>query len=66
MNLLNGAIVAAAVGLALLLFGLRGRRVGDHPHCWRCGFDLFGKPAESEVRRRPDYPAFGHCKREVS
>ncbi|MFW6061121.1 MAG: zinc ribbon domain-containing protein, partial [Phycisphaeraceae bacterium] len=30
------------VGLALLLWGGRGRRVGDHPHCRACGFDLFG------------------------
>jgi hypothetical protein len=47
MNVLNGVIVAAAVGLGLLVLGLGGRRVGDHPFCRRCGFDLFGKPDES-------------------
>lgn len=35
-------------GVRLFTIGLRGRRVGDHPHC-RCGFDLFGKPAESSI-----------------
>ena len=34
-------------GIIMLRFGLRGRWVGDHPYCNRCGFDLFGKPAES-------------------
>ena len=29
-------------GLLLLVFGLRGRRVGDTPHCRRCGYDLSG------------------------
>ena len=34
----------AAVGTALLvLWGMRGRRVDDHPLCRRCGFDLFGR-----------------------
>ena len=32
-------------GAVLLVIGLRGRRVGDHPVCRRCGFDLFGNPA---------------------
>lgn len=36
-----------AVGLILIGLGLSGRRVGDHPHCRRCGFDLFGKPVAS-------------------
>ena len=31
-------------GLALIRLGLRGRTVGDHPHCRKCGFDLFGQP----------------------
>lgn len=41
------ATVALLLGLALLILGLRGRRVGDHPHCTACGFDLFGLPPES-------------------
>jgi hypothetical protein len=32
------------LGVALLWFGLRGRRVDDHPICRKCGFDLFGRP----------------------
>ena len=39
--------VNGTAGLALILvaLGLAGRRVGDHPHCRRCGFDLFGNPS---------------------
>lgn len=43
------------LGVALLLpagvmvfIGKRGRRVGDHPVCRKCDFDLFGKPPESD------------------
>ena len=45
--LLTITVAAAAVGIALLAAGLRGRRVDDHPLCRRCRFDLTGKPAES-------------------
>jgi hypothetical protein len=31
----------------LLAYALRGRRVNDHPICRKCGFDLFGKPADA-------------------
>jgi hypothetical protein len=34
-----------AYALFLLIRGLRGRIVDDHPHCARCGYDLFGNPA---------------------
>ena len=37
------ALAAAAV--ALLVWSWRGRRVGGHTHCRRCGFDLYGNPA---------------------
>lgn len=40
-----GAAVAAAMlvaGLLLLVLGLRGRRIDDHPVCRRCRFDLVG------------------------
>ena len=37
--------VGLAAGLALLYVGLRGRRVGDHPVCRKCGRDLFGVDA---------------------
>jgi hypothetical protein len=52
----GGAIsIALILGGGLLLAGwlvrkgLRGRRVGDHPFCRHCGFDLFGRPASSKV-----------------
>lgn len=30
------------IAAALVLFGLRGRRINDHPICRQCGFDLHG------------------------
>src|SRR4051812_3856137 len=42
-----GIAAVAATGIGLLWFGLRGRRVGDHPFCRKCGFDLFGRPEGS-------------------
>ena len=36
------AAAGLAAGVALLLVGLRGRRVDDHPVCRKCGRDLFG------------------------
>jgi hypothetical protein len=36
-------------GAALAWAGWRGRRVGDHPTCRRCGFDLFARPEGSRV-----------------
>jgi hypothetical protein len=38
-------IGVCAVPIALIWHGLGGVRVGDHPLCRACGFDLFGKPA---------------------
>jgi len=32
-------------GVVLVWLGVRGRRVGDHPVCRKCGFDLVGLPA---------------------
>ncbi|MBK7404432.1 MAG: hypothetical protein IPJ41_07275 [Phycisphaerales bacterium] len=40
--LLVGILAAGVVGLGLAWFGLRGRRVDDHPICRRCRFDLVG------------------------
>jgi len=37
------------LGLILLRRGLRGRRIGDHPICRKCGFDLFGLPEDRKV-----------------
>ncbi|MCW5776027.1 MAG: hypothetical protein KIS87_06285 [Phycisphaeraceae bacterium] len=36
------AIVLLVGGLGAVALGLRGRRVGDAPHCRECGFDLSG------------------------
>lgn len=36
------AAAIAAIGLVLVIFGLWGRRLGDHPHCRSCQFDLQG------------------------
>lgn len=41
-GLLILVVLAAALGTVLLILGLRGRRVDDHPICRRCSFDLVG------------------------
>lgn len=46
------AIILAAIAIAaaaMVIVGMRGRRIDDHPLCRRCGFDLTGKPAEATV-----------------
>src|SRR5947199_4041388 len=40
------AALFATAGLALMVAGVRGRTIDRHPVCRRCGFDLFGLPAE--------------------
>jgi hypothetical protein len=40
-------MLAIVVAIVLIVFGLRGRRIGDHPVCRKCGFDLSGKPSAS-------------------
>jgi hypothetical protein len=42
-------ILLGIIAIALLIIGLRGRRIDDHPLCGRCGFDLFGKPLDSRI-----------------
>ena len=46
---LIASLALLAASTLLVLIALRGRRVNDHPICRRCGFDLFGKPPESNV-----------------
>lgn len=41
-------IASLLIGAALLWLGIRGRRVGEHPTCRRCGFDLRGLPGAAE------------------
>jgi hypothetical protein len=43
-SVLLPAFTAAAGSLLLLAWAWRGRHVGDHPHCRKCEFDLFGNP----------------------
>ena len=40
-------IAGMIIGALLLAAGLRGRRVGDRPHCRRCGYDLSGTPNQT-------------------
>jgi hypothetical protein len=39
-------ILLAALGLFVVVRGVRGRVVDDHPLCRACGFDLIGLPVE--------------------
>ena len=41
--------VGGLVGSGMVILGLRKRYVGDHPHCRKCGFDLFGRNESSVV-----------------
>src|SRR3954470_5361182 len=39
-----GVPTCALVATVMTLFAWHGRRVDDHPHCRKCGFDLHMKP----------------------
>jgi hypothetical protein len=41
------ALCPLAIPLLLFIAGMRGRRVGDHPVCRKCGFDLRGRATSS-------------------
>jgi hypothetical protein len=41
--------IATAVGVVVLVIGLRGRRINDRPYCRSCDFDLHGLPKGSET-----------------
>lgn len=47
-SILPLAMVVMA-GACVAWVGWRGRGVGEHPECRRCGFDLFGRPAGSTM-----------------
>ena len=47
VGILAAALLIAAI--TLLFNGLRGRQLGDHPHCRRCRYDLHGQPDASTV-----------------
>lgn len=40
--ILTGVIAVLLLGLVLLVMGVRGRRINDHPVCRGCRFDLVG------------------------
>lgn len=42
VTLLLGLLGSIALGAVLVVIGLRGRRINDHPICRFCGFDLEG------------------------
>lgn len=42
MLVLAGIVALGLGGLTLLVLGLRGRRINDHPMCRKCRFDLSG------------------------
>src|SRR3954470_21903949 len=43
------SVTVALLGIAALWRGLHGRRVGNHPFCRRCGFDLFNRAPDSSA-----------------
>jgi hypothetical protein len=61
--------VLGLVGVVLAIIGWGGRRIGDHPHCVACGFDLYGlqKPERcpecGELLRGPDRIVTGEFRR---
>jgi hypothetical protein len=56
-------LLLLVLGVLLIVRGLRGRAVDDHPICRRCGFDLTGRPEGvticSEQEREGAAPAAG-------
>lgn len=64
-------LVLLVAGLMLLITGVRGYRIGDHPICHRCGFDLFGLPSGVSICSecgsdvsQPNSIRIGHRKRQ--
>jgi len=48
MTLLSLASAALALGIMLVWWGRRGKKIDEHPVCRKCGFDLVGRPTGSD------------------
>ncbi|HZW08358.1 MAG TPA: hypothetical protein VFF69_00505 [Phycisphaerales bacterium] len=59
------ATISLLVGLALLGVGLRGRNIGDAPHCRRCGFDLTGIETDADAEQSDGPPRCPECGRDL-
>jgi hypothetical protein len=66
-------ITCAFAAAMLVISGMRGRVLDDHPLCRRCGFDLTGKPGTSALCSecgadvtRPRAIVIGHRKRRIA
>ena len=53
IGIVSAVVLAVLLGGVLLAVGWRGRRVGRHPVCARCGFELSGIPVTPEAGRPP-------------
>src|SRR5438046_2585899 len=42
-------LIGLVAGVIVVRSGWRGQRVGDHPSCRRCGFDLSGRSSGTNV-----------------
>lgn len=42
-------IIIFALGVLMLVLGVRGRRIDQHPVCRKCGYDLSGTAAVSST-----------------
>jgi hypothetical protein len=47
-------LVLGTTGTVMLALGVRGRRVGNTPYCFNCGFDLSGLAAAGTVQSSPE------------
>ncbi|HZW08359.1 MAG TPA: hypothetical protein VFF69_00510 [Phycisphaerales bacterium] len=57
------ASILLLCGAILLALSLRGRRIGEAPHCRRCGFDLTGIAPPADIPSAPAPPRCPECGR---